>query len=130
MFDITLTREALTQVEASQTMNRYLAKLLTDIAEGRGYVIMCGNTTVSVIARQQGERKIIKAIPAPVLEVHRYTQADAAKRVAALNDPSLYRVERLRSALKQQGDALSAYHGELFKFLEDGCGSVGMCTPV
>lgn len=120
MFDINLTKSAITQVEEAQTRNTQLARLLCDIADGRGYMIMQGATTVSVVARQQGETRVVKVYPTDFLQAKRYTQEEAAKRLSVL-DPTQYRVVRIREAIKAQGDALNAYRGELCKFMVDTC---------
>ncbi|AWH15358.1 hypothetical protein [Aeromonas phage 14AhydR10PP] len=121
MFDINLTRNAITQVEEAQDLNTQLARLMCDVADGRGYMIMQGATTVSVVARQQGETRVVKIYPSPFLRAKRYTKDDATIRLNALPDPTLYRVVRVREALKLQGDAMAAYHGTLRKSLSDSC---------
>lgn len=125
MFDINLTKAAIGQTEKAQELNRQLARLMYDIAEGRGFLIMTGATTVSVVARMKGEQKIVKVYPSPLLQAKRYTEAEAAKRLAAV-DPAQYRVVRLREAIKIQGDALNTYSGELLGFLHESCKVAGM----
>ncbi|MGL4504685.1 MAG: hypothetical protein ACRCUF_03015 [Aeromonas sobria] len=125
MFDINLTKSAITQVEEAQKLNTQLARLLADIANSRHYMIMQGATTVSVVARQQGETRVVKAYPTQFLQAARYTKEDADKRMSVL-DPEQYRVVRIREAIMAQGDALGAYHGELRKFLTDTCETTHM----
>lgn len=126
MFDINLTREAIATTEDNQTLNRRLSHLLTDITKGRGYMILQGASTVSVVSRQDGERRLVKVYPLPILEAKRYTKEEAERRVKYLKDPSLYRVVRLREALAIQGDALAAYLGELQSFQHQSCNAAGM----
>ncbi|AWH14558.1 hypothetical protein [Aeromonas phage 13AhydR10PP] len=125
MFDINLTRNAITQVEEAQDLNAQLARLMCDVADGRGYMIMQGATTVSVVARQQGETRVVKVYPSPFLRAKRYTEDEAKKRLSVL-DPMQYRVVRIREALRAQGTALGAYRGELAKFLTDTCEATHM----
>lgn len=121
MFDVNLTKAAIAETEKAQELNRNLSRLMCDIADGRGFMIMNGATTVSVVARMQGERKIVKTYPCNFLQAKRYTQDDAIMRMQALPDPAQYRVVRIREALKCQGDAMSAYMGELTGFLKQAC---------
>lgn len=125
MFDFTLTKEAIACVDERMELNTQLARLMADVADGRHYMIMNGSTTVSVVARQDGERKVVKIYPLPFLQAQRYTKEDAAKRLSAI-DPQLYRVVRIREAIKAQGDALHAYQGELRGFAAKTCESTGM----
>ncbi|AWH15016.1 hypothetical protein [Aeromonas phage 85AhydR10PP] len=120
MFDINLTKAAIVQVEEAQALNSQLARLMYDVADGRGYMIMQGATTVSVVARQQGETRVVKVYPVSFLRAKRYTKEEAAKRLSVL-DPTQYRVVRVREALKFQGEAMAAYHGTLRKSLSDSC---------
>ncbi|APU00449.1 hypothetical protein [Aeromonas phage 3] len=129
MFDINLTKNALTQVQEAQAQNAQLARLMCDVADGRHYMIMQGATTVSVVARQQGETRVVKVYPTPFLQAKRYTKEDAAKRLSVL-DPHHFRVVRIREAIKAQGDALGAYHGELTKFMVDTCDATRMESGV
>ncbi|MGL4755329.1 MAG: hypothetical protein ACRCXB_23460 [Aeromonadaceae bacterium] len=126
MFDINLTKAAIKQTEEAQDLNRQLSRLMCDIADGRGFMIMNGATTVSVVARQDGEKKVIKVYPCTFLQAKRYTQDDAIMRMQALPDPSQYRVVRIREALKCQGEALNAYMGELSGFLHSASDASGM----
>ncbi|QIZ02659.1 hypothetical protein AhyVDH1_054 [Aeromonas phage AhyVDH1] len=125
MFDVNLTKSAIAQVEEAQELNRQLSHLMTDIADGRGYMIMQGATTVSVVSRMQGERKVVKVYPSRLLQAKRYTKDDATRRLSAL-DPKVYRVVRIREAIKAQGDAMAAYSGELLGFLRQTCTETGM----
>ncbi|MGL5483814.1 MAG: hypothetical protein ACRDC7_18175 [Aeromonas veronii] len=125
-FDISLTKSAIRQVEEAAEQNGILSRLMTDVANGRGYMIMQGSTTVSVVARQDGERRVLKIYATPLLSAKRYTKEEAEARHRALPDPSLYRVVKLREAIKVQGDALAAYAGELNKYHEDSCRGAGM----
>lgn len=126
MFDINLTKSAIDQIEKAQELNRLLSRLMTDIAAGRGYVIMNGASTVSVVARQQGEARIVKVYPTALLQAKRYTKEEATKRHRAVNDPTQFEVVRLREAIARQGEALNAYLGELTKFNSDACRDLGM----
>lgn len=126
MFDVCLTKKAIATTAEAQEQNRQLARLMTDIAEGRGWMIMNGATTVSVVARHQGEQKVIKVYPTPLLQAARYTEDEAKKRLAALKMSTEYRVVRIRQALKIQGDAMAAYDGELRGFLAQTCDACGM----
>lgn len=125
MFDINLTKTAITQVEEAQKLNTQLARLLADVANSRHFMIMQGASTVSVVARQDGERKVVKVYPTPFLQAARYTKEDAAKRLSVL-DPTQFRIVRIREAVMAQGDALGAYHGELCKFMADTCEATHM----
>ncbi|MGL5215844.1 MAG: hypothetical protein ACRC8R_12010 [Aeromonas hydrophila] len=126
MFDINLTKSAISEVEQAQELNRQLSRLMTDIAAGRGFVIINGATTVSVVARMQGERRIVKVYPTTLIQAKRYTEDEAKKRLAALTMSTEYRVVRLREAIKIQGEAMSAYSGELLGFLRQSCDACGM----
>lgn len=126
MFDVNLTKSAISQITDAQALNRHLSRLMTDIAQGRGYVIMQGVTTVSVVSRQDGERKLVKVYPLPIMEVKRYTKDEAERRVRALKDPALYKVARLREAIALQGEAMAVYMGELQTFHEGACMTAGM----
>lgn len=125
-FDINLTKSAIAQVEEAQELNRQLSRLLTDIANQRGFMILQGSSTVSVVARQEGERKVVKVYATPLLQAKRYTAEEAKRRHAALPDPSLYQVVKVRQAIAIQGDALNVYMGELQKFHKDSCTATGM----
>lgn len=125
MFDINLTKLAITNVEEAQAFNRHLSRLMTDIAKGRGYVVLQGASPVSVVSLQEGERKVVKVYPLPLMEVARYTKDEADKRAQALGGAS-YRVVKFREAIAIQGEALAAYRGELHKFQEETCSSTGM----